>query len=70
MIEKRIITAAVVFVLTLAGVIGLTVKQLGIGLPTCLTDVRPSRSTKPATISSSATSTAAFSTTTWLRGFT
>jgi hypothetical protein len=42
MIEKRILTAAAVFVLALAGVIALTVKQLGIGLPTCLTDVRPS----------------------------
>src|SRR4051812_5236011 len=40
-IEKGIITAAAIFVLTLAGVIALTVKQPGIGLPTCLTDVRP-----------------------------
>jgi cytochrome c oxidase subunit 2 len=40
-IEKRIILTAAVFVLTLGGVIALTVKQLGIGLPTCLTDVRP-----------------------------
>jgi len=40
-IEKGIITTAAIFVLTLAGVIALTVKQLGIGLPTCLTDVRP-----------------------------
>jgi len=40
-IERRILTAAAVFVLTLAGVIALSVKQFGIGLPTCLTDVRP-----------------------------
>ena len=41
MIEKRIIAAATVFVLALTGVIALTVRLFGIGLPTCLTDVRP-----------------------------
>lgn len=40
-IEQRIIVVSGVFVLALAGVIALTVKSLGIGLPTCLTDVRP-----------------------------
>ena len=45
-IEKRILTAASVFVLTLAGVIALTVRLFGIGLPTCLTDVRPFREGK------------------------
>jgi cytochrome c oxidase subunit 2 len=40
-IEKRIVGAAGVFVLTLAGVIALSVRLFGIGLPTCLTDVRP-----------------------------
>jgi cytochrome c oxidase subunit II len=40
-IEKRIIAAAGVFVIALAGVIALTVRMFGIGLPTCLTDVRP-----------------------------
>ncbi|MGZ4808186.1 MAG: c-type cytochrome [Thermoanaerobaculia bacterium] len=40
-IEKRILAAAAVFVLTLVGVIGLSVKLFGIGVPTCLTDVRP-----------------------------
>lgn len=41
MIEKRIVIAATVFVLALSGVIALTVRLFGIGLPTCLTDVRP-----------------------------
>ncbi len=45
-IEKRIIIASSVFVLALSGVIVLTVKSLGIGLPTCLTDVRPFREGK------------------------
>ena len=40
-IEKRIIAAAGLFVIALTGVIALTVKMFGIGLPTCLTDVRP-----------------------------
>ena len=40
-IEKRIIAASTVFVLSLAGIIALTVKVFGIGLPTCLTDVTP-----------------------------
>ena len=45
-VEKRIIAAATVFALALAGVIALTVKLFGIGLPTCLTDVRPFREGK------------------------
>lgn len=45
-IEKRILTAATVFVLTITGVIALTVRLFGIGLPTCLTDVRPFREGK------------------------
>lgn len=46
MLEKRIIAAATVFVLALTGVIGLTVRLFGIGLPTCLTDVRPFKDAK------------------------
>jgi cytochrome c oxidase subunit 2 len=46
MIEKRIIAAATVFVLALTGVIAMTVRLFGIGLPTCLTDVRPFREAK------------------------
>ena len=42
-VEKRIIAAAGVFVLALSGIIALTVRLFGIGLPTCLTDVRPFR---------------------------
>ena len=41
MIEKRIAITALVFLLALTGVIGLSVKLFGIGLPTCLNDVRP-----------------------------
>ena len=41
MIEKRVAIAAVIFVLALTGVIALAVRTTGIGLPTCLTDVRP-----------------------------
>lgn len=41
MLEKRILAAATVFVLALTGIIGLTVRLFGIGLPTCLNDVRP-----------------------------
>lgn len=41
MLEKRIMFASIVFVLSVAGIIGLTVKLFGIGVPTCLTDVRP-----------------------------
>ena len=40
-LEKRIIAAAAVFVLTLFGLIGLTIQLFGIGLPTCITDVKP-----------------------------
>jgi len=45
-IEKRILATAVVFVLAVSGVIALTVRLFGIGLPTCLTDVRPFREAK------------------------
>jgi len=41
MLEKRILAAATVFVLSIAGVIALSVRLFGIDLPTCLTDVRP-----------------------------
>ena len=40
-IERRIIVAAAIFVLAVTGLIAMSVRQLGIGLPTCLTDVRP-----------------------------
>ncbi len=40
-IEKKIIAAATVFVLTLVGVIALSVKLYKVDLPTCLTDVKP-----------------------------
>ncbi len=46
MFERRIAITALVFVLALVGVIGLSVKLFGIGLPTCLTDVRPFREGK------------------------
>ena len=46
MIEKRIAITALVFLLALTGVIGLSVKLFGIGLPTCLNDVRPFRDGK------------------------
>lgn len=41
MIEKRIVIAAAIFMLAVTGVIALSVRISGIGLPTCLTDVRP-----------------------------
>jgi cytochrome c oxidase subunit 2 len=40
-LEKRIVAAAAVFVLTLFGLIALTIRLFGIGLPTCITDVQP-----------------------------
>lgn len=40
-VEKKIIIAATIFVLTLSAVIGLSVKLYSIDLPTCLTDVKP-----------------------------
>jgi cytochrome c oxidase subunit II len=40
-IEKRIAIAALVFLLAITGAIGLSVRLFGIGLPTCLTDVKP-----------------------------
>ena len=45
-IEKRIILTAAVFVLALTGVIGMSVRMFGIGLPTCITDVKPFREAK------------------------
>lgn len=45
-IEKRIVATAAVFVLALTGVIALSVRLSGIGLPTCITDVRPFREAK------------------------
>ena len=41
MIEKRIAITALIFLLAVTGIIGLSVRMFGIGLPTCLTDVRP-----------------------------
>ena len=41
MLEKRILITSTIFVLALSGVIALSVRLFGIGLPTCLTDVRP-----------------------------
>ena len=41
MLERRIAITALVFLLALTAVIGLSVKLFGVGLPTCLTDVRP-----------------------------
>ncbi len=41
MLEKRVAIASLVFLLALTGAIGLSVRLFGIGLPTCLTDVRP-----------------------------
>lgn len=46
MLEKRILIAASVFAVALAGVIALSVRLFGIDLPTCLTDVRPFKDAK------------------------
>lgn len=46
MLEKRILIAATIFALAVAGTIAMTVRMFGIGLPTCLTDVRPFREGK------------------------
>ena len=43
MLEKRVLFAATLFVLSVAGVIALSVRMFGIDLPTCLTDIRPFR---------------------------
>jgi len=43
MLERRIAISAAIFLLALTAVIGLSVKLFGIGLPTCLTDIRPFR---------------------------
>ena len=40
-IEQNIVLAAAIFMLTLFGVIGLSVRLFGIGLPTCVTDIKP-----------------------------
>ena len=40
-IERRIIIAAAIFIAAVTGLIAMSVRQLGIGVPTCLTDVRP-----------------------------
>ena len=48
-IEKRIVLAATLFSLALTGIIALSVRVFGIGLPTCLTDVRPFREGKVIT---------------------
>jgi cytochrome c oxidase subunit 2 len=40
-VEKRILITATIFVLALAGVIALSVRMSGVGLPNCLLDVRP-----------------------------
>jgi cytochrome c oxidase subunit II len=40
-LEKKIAITALVFLLALTGVIGLSVRLFGIGLPGCLTDVHP-----------------------------
>ena len=41
MLERRIAITGLVFLLALTAVIGLSVKLFGVGVPTCLTDVRP-----------------------------
>jgi cytochrome c oxidase subunit II len=41
MIENRVAIAAFVFLMAVTGAIGVSVKMFGIGLPTCLPDVRP-----------------------------
>ena len=40
-VEKKIIAAASVFVLAVIGLIAISVRSFGIGVPTCLTDVKP-----------------------------
>lgn len=45
-IEKRILIVASLFVVAITGVIGLSVRLWGIGVPTCITDVRPFREAK------------------------
>ena len=46
MLERRIAIVALVFLLAVTALIGLSVKLFGIGLPTCLTDVRPFQEAK------------------------
>ena len=45
-IERRVIVASALFVLAVIGLIAMSVRALGIGVPTCLTDVRPFRESK------------------------
>lgn len=40
-VEKKIIAAASIFVVAVIGLIAISVRSFGIGVPTCLTDVRP-----------------------------
>ena len=46
MIERRIIIAATIFVFAVTGLIVISVRGFGIGVPTCITDVRPFRESK------------------------
>jgi cytochrome c oxidase subunit 2 len=41
MIEKRVAIASLVFLMAITGAIALSVRMFGIGLPTCLPDLRP-----------------------------
>ena len=41
MIEKRVAFASFVFLMAITGAIALSVRMFGIGLPTCLPDLRP-----------------------------
>ena len=41
MIEKRIAIASIIFLMAITGAIALSVRMFGIGLPTCLPDLRP-----------------------------
>jgi cytochrome c oxidase subunit 2 len=45
-IERRIIIAATIFVFAVTGLIVISVRGFGIGVPTCITDVRPFRESK------------------------
>src|SRR5438552_6894768 len=40
-VEKRIIIASAIFILAVLGLIAMSVRTFGIGVPTCLYDVRP-----------------------------
>lgn len=45
-VEKKIVLASSIFVVAVTALIALSVKMFGIGVPTCLTDVRPFRESK------------------------